>query len=367
MKLKLPYIIQERDRHGNVRVYFRKKPGPRIRIREPIGSPEFLAAYKAAVEGRAYTAEPKRPAPIHRPGEGTLAWLIGQYYRSPEFRTLGPTTQRTRQRILDKLCKTTDDPAKPPYGERPYALIEARHIRRIRDAEADRPEAANGILKSLRPMFAWALDAQMPGLRFNPARDVPTIKTGSEGFHSWTIEEVEQYEARHPIGTQARLALALLLYTGQRRSDVVRFGEPMVRDGWLHFRQWKNRNRKPVDMELPILPALRDIIRATSPIGTQTWLVTSFGKPFTIAGFGNWFRDRCNEAGLPHCSAHGLRKAAATRLAELGCSDREIMAVTGHRSAAEVDRYTRAARQKILARAAMERVAGRPNGPHLVD
>lgn len=367
MKIRLNYIIKEKDRHGNVRVYFRKKPGPRIRIREPIGTPEFLAAYNAALAGRDYRPEPKRPALLHRPGQGTLAWLVAQYYASPEFRMLGPTTQRTRQRILEKLCMRTDDAAKPTYGERPYALLEARHVRKMRDAEADRPEAANGILKSLRPMFAWALEAQMPGLRFNPARDVPTIKTGSEGHHSWTIDDVEMFESRHKIGTQARLALALLLYTGQRRSDIVRFGELMVKDGWLSFRQWKNRDRNPVDMTLPLLPALRDVIDVTSPIGTQTWLVTSYGKPYSIAGFGNKFREWCDEAGLSHCSAHGLRKATATRLAELGASEREIMAVTGHRSAAEVDRYTRAARQKILARSAMDRVKMQANGPHLVD
>ena len=84
---------------------------------------------------------------------------------------------------------------------------------------------------------------------------MPYIKTGSQGFHSWTIEEVRQYEARHPIGTRAYLALALLLYTAQRRSDVVRIGHKMVHNGWLKLTQAKNAKRKP--MEIPILAELR--------------------------------------------------------------------------------------------------------------
>ena len=85
----------------------------------------------------------------------------------------------------------------------------------------------------------------------------------------------------------------------------------------------------------------------------MTFLVTEFGKPFTSAGFGNWFRDRCNEAGLPQCSAHGLRKLAATRLANAGCSTDQIKAITGHKSLSEVARYTKAADQARLARQAI--------------
>src|SRR5262249_11148250 len=84
-----------------------------------------------------------------------------------------------------------------------------------------------------------------------------------------------------------------------------------------------------------------------------TFLVTERGAPFTSAGFGNWFRERCNEAGLSQCSAHGLRKAAATRLANAGCSTDQIKAITGHKSLSEVARYTRAADQQRLARQAM--------------
>ena len=132
-------------------------------------------------------------------------------------------------------------------------------------------------------------------------------------------------------------------------------GSKMAHDGCLKFTQTKNADRNPIRLEIPILPALQRIINATTPLGRDTYLVTEFGKPFSVAGFGNRFRKWCDEAGLPHCSAHGLRKAGSARLAELGASDREIMAITGHQTAKEVDRYTKGARQKKLAASAMEK------------
>jgi len=189
----------------------------------------------------------------------------------------------------------------------------------------------------------------------NPARMVKLLPSATpDGFHSWTPAEVEQFENHYPISSMARLALALLLYTAQRRSDVVRLGPPMVKDGALHFVQVKGAQRKPVAMAVPIRPELWAIIDAT-PCGTETYIVSSQGKPFTKESFGNRFREWCNEAGLPHCAAHGLRKASAARLAEAGATANEIAAVTGHRTLKEVARYTAAASQKTMAQNAMAR------------
>src|SRR5262249_50247167 len=88
-------------------------------------------------------------------------------------------------------------------------------------------------------------------------------------------------------------------------------------------------------------------------------LRTAFGEPFTSNGFGNFMADKIAAAGLPQrCVTHGLRKAAARRLAEAGCSANEIAAITGHLTLAEVSRYTKAAEQKRLARAAIQRLSG---------
>ena len=118
-------------------------------------------------------------------------------------------------------------------------------------------------------------------------------------------------------------------------------------------------NKRPgAELAIPVVQELQSIIDA-APAENLTFLVTEFGRPFTAAGFGNWFRERCNEADLPNCSAHGLRKAAARRLAEIGCTQHEIAAITGHASLSEVQRYTRGADQKRLAAAAVAKAKSR--------
>ena len=159
---------------------------------------------------------------------------------------------------------------------------------------------------------------------------------------------MRQFEERHPIGNKARLALALLLYLGLRRGDVVRLGRQHQRDGWLRFVPQKTRYKRLEPTEKPILPVLADII-ARSPTGDLTYLITEYGNPFTAAGFGNWFRERCDEAGLPHCSAHGLRKAGATIAAENGATDRQLMALYDWTSEKQANVYTAAAYRKRLA------------------
>ena len=192
--------------------------------------------------------------------------------------------------ILDKFCAK--------HGTGPYRLMERRHIQQFRDKLADRPGSATNLVKALRHVFSFAVDYGF--VERNPARDVPYLRKKNGGFHSWTVDEVRQFERRHPIGTKPRLAMALLFYTGQRRSDVVTFGRQHVRaDGKLHFVQIKTGRK----MALPILPHLRDIISAT-PSHALTFLATHLGASYTAAGFGNAFRQWCNEAGLPHCSSH---------------------------------------------------------------
>jgi integrase/recombinase XerD len=161
--------------------------------------------------------------------------------------------------------------------------------------------------------------------------------------------------ATFPFGTKARLALDLLLYTGGRREDAVRLGPQHIRNGRVQFRQAKNEHRNPIDIDIPAHPELFTSITAARS-GHLTFLVTEFGRPFTPAGFGNWFRDQCDQANLHHCSAHGLRKACATALAEAGATAHEIASVTGHQSLEEIERYTRDARKKKLADAAMAKL-----------
>jgi len=202
----------------------------------------------------------------------------------------------------------------------------------------------------VRLLIHFAIDEGMR--RDDPTIGVKGIRIKSEGFHTWSESEIAQFEDKHPVGTRARLALALMLYTGQRRSDAVRMGRQHIKEGRIRVRQQKTK----IELNIPMHPALEEVI-AASAAGNMTFLVTAYGKPFTAAGFGGWFRECCDGAGLPQCSAHGLRKAAARRLAEAGCTPHQIGSITGHKTLKEIERYTRAVEQGRLADSAMATVA----------
>jgi integrase len=225
--------------------------------------------------------------------------------------------------------------------------LSRRALAVLRDRKADLPGAATGRVKALRPLFRWAVTEDI--LAADPARDLGRARAAGKAAVPWTPADVSAFEARHPVGTKARLALAILLYTGMRRSDAVQFGRQHVKDGWISKPQHKGRVRHPQRLELPLLPALAEVIAAT-PTGDLAFLATDYGRPFSIAGVGNWFRARCNEAGLPHLSAHGMRKAGAALLADRGATAHQLMAIYGWRSLAEAELYTRAADRKRLAR-----------------
>ncbi|WP_265516507.1 tyrosine-type recombinase/integrase [Nitratireductor luteus] len=227
-----------------------------------------------------------------------MVLAVHALYRLDEFQALERSTKRARRGILES---TWDEPIVPNsnvlFGDVPLSKMTAQAIRVIRDRKSSLPEAANGRVKAARQVFAWGLENETTAVLANPARDVKYLKGNPDGFHTWTIEEVRRFEDRHPVGTKARLALTLLLFTGVRRSDVVRLGRQMVSSGWLRFTEVKGAKSNPKQRELPILPTLQAAIDAT-PSGHMTFLVTEFGKPFTPAGFGNKFRDWCNQAGL---------------------------------------------------------------------
>jgi integrase len=263
------------------------------------------------------------------------------------FKRLDASTQAWRRRTLDSIAET--------HGEKPVALMQGKHVRMLRDEKANFPGAARNRLKALRALFQWAVEADEAPQ--DPTRDVKAIPYASKGHHSWSLEEVDEFEKCHPLGSKARLAMAIMLYTACRREDAVRLGPQHVRDGRIRFRQAKNEHRSPIDVDIPLHPDLLKAI-AASPSGHLTFLVTEYGRPFSVAGFGGKFRDWCNQANLPHCSGHGLRKATAARLAERGATPHEIMAITGHQSLEEVERYTRAARRVQLADSAMLKLKG---------
>lgn len=339
------YVHGFMDRHGKLRFYFRRRGFKKMPLPGLPWSPEFMAAYEAALAGQPFEVGSARVKP------GTIRALAISYFNSGTYRSLAPSTKSTYRNIIERFCKETDKEGHE-YGDKGAATLRREKVVQLMSFRADKPNSANGLRKALRALMKHAVEL---GLRADdPTQEVKAIRVKSDGYHSWTDAEIDQFEKKHPVGSRARLAMALMLYTGQRRSDVVLMGRQHIRDGMLHVRQVKTG----AELAIPVHPAL-DAIIADTPKEHLTFLTTAFGKPFTAAGFGNWFREQCNAAALPHCSAHGLRKAAARRLAEAGCTEHEIGAITGHASLREIVRYTRAADQRRLAVAAMEKVKAR--------
>jgi integrase len=331
-KPRPPHLHREETRHGAVNWYVREGHGPRIRIKAHYGSAEFWSEYRAALEGA--------PMPSKAAKANTLAWGLDRYRASSSWAALSNATRRQRENVFHPVIATA--------GTVPLKKITEETIRAGRERRAATPHAANNFLKAMRGFFAWAVEEKL--VPTDPTRSVKLLAgpNDADGFHTWTQEELDRFEAYWPLGTRERLAFDLLLYTGLRRGDAVRVGRQHERDGVITIRTEKHAKGKAGEqVSIPILPPLAASIAATR-IGDMTYLVTETGRPWIKESFGNWFADACRKAGCPG-SAHGLRKAGATRAAERGASERQLMAIFGWTTAKMAAHYTRGADRKRLA------------------
>jgi integrase len=341
MRLRLPPYIQAfTDRHGRQRYYFRRQGFPHVALPGRPYSPEFMAAHAEALNSSGVGSNIGSDRVI----PGTIHALVIAYFNSPAFKSHSKSTQVTYRGVLENFAEA--------HGDKRVSSLQGEHVARLIAAKAPTPAAAGNLLRMLRLIMKFAI---LHGWRkTDPTAGIRAPKTRRGGFYAWTEEDISMFEQRHAIGSRARLAFGLLLFTAQRRSDVILMGRQHIRNEVLTIRQQKTGTAVAV----PIFGDLRVILDATQN-KHLTFLVTDFGKPFTAAGFGNWFRQVCNEAGLSTCAAHGLRKAASRRLAEAGCTAHQIMAITGHKTLKEVTRYTESVDRGALAVEAMQKLGKR--------
>jgi integrase len=321
-----PYTLKEIDQNGNIRWYFRIGKGKRTRLPGEWGSAAFAAAYrKCMAQGE---AEPK-------PGRHTLQWLVDKYQESAAFKGLKPSTQDVRRNVLKSVCKTG--------GKMIASHIGRKEIAAGRDRRAHTPFAAITYMKMMGYLFDWAVDAGH--VKENPVIGVKKPKVSTDGFKPWEPDDIQRFYEVYAEGTQARLAMDLLLFTGLRRSDIYKIGPQHVRNGIIEFRATKNSE----PLFIPIHPTLQKILNEVRTTHLA-YLVTPIHKrPFkSAASFGNWFGDVCSEAKIDG-RAHGLRKTLAQILAESGNSNSELKARFGWRSDAMANLYTKKADKKRLA------------------
>jgi integrase len=325
-------------RHGNAVWYVRIGRGPRLRIRAAFGTPEFNAEYHAAISA---APRPKNGAPA----AGTLAWLIARYRETEAWSALSPATRRKRERFFREVIATAGN---DDAGRIRSSAVAAGRDRRAKTA----PHGARHFVDAMRGLFRWAVNAKLVKTDPTVGVDYP-VRPRSDGFVMWHEEHVEAFERRWPIGTRQRVWLDVLLYTGLRRGDAVRFGRQHVRDGVGRIRTEKTG----MEVTLPILPVLARTLEA-GPCGDLTFIAGERGQPLTKESFGNLFRDACKVAGVPG-SAHGLRKVAASRAALQGASTSQLNAIFGWKGHAMASLYTEAADRQRLAKEAMHKLGKR--------
>lgn len=350
MPKELPKGVSvDRDRHNNVRLYYRAPGRPKVRLRETPGTPQFDDEVACARLGVPYRQDGGPPPSVRPAQEGSFQWLLTQY----KARAIGSVSAKVwnaRRAILEEICDSVHKGKR--RGDLPYRAMALRHVTEIRDELRNAPGARNNVVRAISALFSWAIANGLAEV--NPAHRIKNLASG-DGFHSWTADEIRKFEERHPLGTKARLAFSLAAYTGLRMSDLVIVGRQHIRDGWLTIRPAKTRGSSGVVVEIPVLPQLQRAIDA-GPCGDMTFLVSERNAPFSKVRLTTLMRKWCDEAGLPHCTMHGLRKAAATVAAENGATDDELMAIFGWTTKQQTSLYTRNASRRRLAERAIGKI-----------
>ena len=340
----LPGLQFDRNRHGRPRWYYvhkrRKKRLQGVEGEPPLEiTHDVRAAYDAA---KAALHDEIKPLAE----DGTMEWLAEKWFQSGDYKRLDKSTRDNYRNSLNRLMGEVGDGN--TFGSRPFVAVQRQHVRRLVE-RVEGHSAANFRLKTIRRLFNWATAEEI--LKENPARDVKSRDINSQGFIAWEMHHLEQFVERHPPGTKPWLALQLHLYTAARRSDVVEFGPINIRSDRFRWVQAKNRNRHPHAMDIPFLQPLREALRICEPIlGETTFLVTEYGKPFKVAGYGNKFRGWMDAASMPkELSSHGIRKLVGINAALNSATAKEIQEVLGHSSIEQGETYVRQANRLKLA------------------
>ncbi len=320
-----PHLHKETNRHGTTVWYVREGKGPRIRIKEAFGTPEFEAAYQAALKGEAVQ-------PAAKAAKGSLEWLWMLYRQTSAWSGLSLATRGQRERIMRQVLKTG--------GNQPLSKITPGAIQK--GIEKRKPYAARHFVDTMRGMFKWAIGAQH--VKTDPTAGKAVAKPKTKGFAVWTEDELEQYEAFWPLGTRERVMFGVYCFTGLRRGDAAKLGKQHIRNGVITIDTEKTGTR----VTIPVLPELAEVI-AAGPVGELSIIASKKGQPIRKESLGTMFKEACKAAGIPGKSAHGIRKAAATRAANNGATVATLEAIFGWEGGQMAALYTRAADRRSLA------------------
>lgn len=352
MMSDLPANVTEfRDRHGKIRYRFRRKGWKSAFVAGEPGTAEFHRSYAAIIDrGAALSDGAQSPRAV---APKSLDDLVRRHKKMMRWQKKGARTKLVQGRILDRFCDTVGRSGKR-YGERPVAEVTVTWLERVFAQMADTPAAANVLRKVLAGLMDTACRLTPQWRTDNPVRLTEKFSEG-EGFHTWTESEIAQFRATHPLGTTARLTLELALNTAGRRCNIA----TLTRDHLQGRRIVTNHAKGGDEASVMMLATTKAAIEALPAAPIKALITTQFGEPFTVAGLGNRMRKWCDEAGLPQCSLHGIRKALARRVAESGGTDAEGQAITGQKKPETFAYYRSKANRAVLADKALSNLASR--------
>ena len=351
-RIKLRYVngfANRKRKSQRVRYYFRRRGIKAIPLPGLPGSEEFMAAYAAAL---ASIPNQRLEIAANRTLPGTINALVVTYYKSDEWYALAADTQKTRRPIIERF--------RAQHGDKRVALLQREHILKML-ATIGKPSAKRHWLKAIRGLMR----AAVPTMRKDdPTGGIPGSKLPkSKGHHTWTDDEITRYRAYWPLGSQQRLVMEFALETASRRGEVVRLGPQHVKDGRIRI----ERTHGSEDVDMLMSPHLQAACDAM-PKAHLTYIVNAYGRPRSKYGLGNDFAKWATEAGLPaNCRLHGLKKGGMRRLAEAGGTAHELMAISGHKTLSEVQRYTKDADRKKLADSGIAKLRGQSENTNVTN
>lgn len=349
-----PHLQRGKSRHGKPYWFVQVKRGaPKIRLRAEYGTDEFETEYQAAIASGATIK--RKP----RASKGTVEWAWQLYKASSAWKNdISESTRKQRSNIMKHVLISAGESALEDIDEDAVAAgVERR---------AATPSQAKNFKQTMRQFFAWLKRQKI--IAVNPAENVELPKRPKTGgFKEWSEDDIQRYEKRWPRGTRQRVMLDVYMYTGLRRGDASEVGPKHVYDQPTIVRDEATGQMAPIVkkiisiateksqrqtvVHLPMLPPLAETL-AAGPTG-DTFIVTDHGGQYVKESLGSAFKDACVAAGILDKSAHGLRKAAATRAADNGATAHELMAIFGWKDIKEAEIYTKAADRKRLALRAM--------------
>jgi integrase len=340
-KQRPPYLIKRKGWKGQTVWYYWKRPKPQIRLIGEYGTREFWESYERASLGSLAIVRKRQ---VSDKPKASLAWLIERYRETGDWSDKSAATRRQRENIFRRITDANPDLA--------YEDVDRALIVQTRDAKKDTPSEANNFLDALRGLFKWAVDAGF--VENNPVAGIKNLKRPKTGgFRMWTEEDIALFRNKWPIGTRERLALEIFVNTGLRRGDASRLGRQHLRNGHVRIVTEKTKT----EIEYPVPNEFLQVVDK-SPTGDMTLLVSKVtGMPLSKEGLGTWFHKSAKAAGVDG-NCHGLRKAAASRLAEAGATIPELNAVFGWSGTSMASLYTEKASRKILAANAAAKLGG---------